>query len=91
MSFRFTELKNRCESTRGSFGTSTPARPRYGLPKPGIAADGSLSCGGSVLEKPSLTRMIDLRPSRMPPILIAAPLSALSVTSVRISSTVAVG
>ena len=62
-----------------------------GLPRPGIAATGSSSCGGSVLLKPSLTKMIDLRPSRMPPSLMDAPLSAVIVTSLRTRSTVDAG
>ena len=57
----------------------------------GIAATGSFSCGGSVLVKPSLTKMIDLRPSRSPPSRTAAPLSAPIDTSLRICSTVAAG
>ena len=62
-----------------------------GLPTPGIAAFGSFSCAGSVLVKPSLTKMIDLRPSRMPPSRTAAPFSAPIVTWLRTRSTVCTG
>ena len=64
---------------------------RLGLPMRGLAATGSFNCGGSVLVKPSLTKMIDFRPSRNPPSLTAAPFSAPIVTSFRIFSTVAAG
>ena len=70
---------------------STPGERRAGLFRPGYAADGSLSCGGTELTNPSLTRMIDLRPSRMLPSRDAAPLMALIETSLRIPSTVATG
>ena len=64
---RSAESKNFCDSARGSVVASTPRRRRAGLPMPGIAATGSFSCAGTVLVNPSLTKMIDLRPSRMPP------------------------
>ncbi len=57
----------------------------------GIAATGSFNCAGSVLVNPSLTKMIDLRPSRMPPSLTAAPFRAPRVTSFRTFSTVCAG
>ena len=81
-------LKNFCDSARGSF-TSCPGCVR--LPRPGSAATGSFSCAGSVLVNPSLTKRIDLRPSRIPPSFTAAPCSAPIVTSLRIFSTVAAG
>ena len=46
------------------------------------------ACGRSAVN-PSLTKMIDLRPSRRPPILIAAPLSASMVIWLRTCSTTA--
>ena len=58
---------------------------------PGIDALGSFSCGGRIVVKPSLTKMIDLRPSRRPPRRIAAPLSAVITTWLRTCSTVAAG
>ena len=58
----------RATRARGIRGRSPrPAECRAGLFMPGYAADGSFSCAGTELVKPSLTRMIDLRPSRMPP------------------------
>jgi hypothetical protein len=81
-------LKNFCDSARGLF-TSWPAGTR--LPMPGIAAIGSFTCAGSVAVKPSLTKITDLRPSRMPPSFTEAPCSAVIVTSLRTCSTICAG
>ena len=69
---------------------STPGAARV-PPTRGIAAIGSFNCAGTVLVSPSLTKMIDLRPSRIPPSFTAAPFRAPSVTSFRMFSTVWVG
>jgi hypothetical protein len=65
--------------------------PRFGLPIPGSAATGSLICGGSSVVNPSLTKMIDLRPSRRPPSRTPAAFSAPIVTWLRMRSTVWAG
>ena len=72
-------------------GVCAVGRRDTGLPTPGIAAIGSFNCGGSVVVKPSLTKMIDLRPSRRPPSRTAAAFSAPIVTWLRIRSTVCAG
>ena len=42
----------------------------FGLPYPGIDAIGFLSCGGSMFEYPSLTRISALRPSLRDPMCV---------------------
>ena len=74
-----------------SVAVGAPELPRFGLPSPGIAATGSFNCAGRMVVNPSLTRMIDLRPSRSPPIRTAAPFSASIVTWLRTRSTTEAG
>ena len=85
--FRFISVKMRLRSETMSTCADHSARslfcacvPLVVFPAPGIDATGSFNCGGRMVVNPSLTKMIDLRPSRMPPKRIAAPLSAVITT-----------